>query len=43
MLEVGLPLFRGGLVGMADAMPEDGAFFADLADFRHGRISLVSI
>ena len=38
VLEVGLPFLRRGLMGMADVMPEDRAFLADLADFRHGRI-----
>jgi hypothetical protein len=42
VLKVGLPFFRGRLVGMADVMPEDRAFLADLTSFRHGRISLVS-
>ena len=39
VLKVGFPFFRGGLMGMADVMPENRAFLANMAGFRHVRIS----
>jgi hypothetical protein len=43
MLEVGLPLLWRRLVRVADVIPEDGAFLADGAYFRHGVLSLKAL